>query len=100
METMTRLGRDRALSFLEEMTATIGTCEHCEKNTKVFTHDGCAYLECMPCKVEELRYWENRIGSIAEYVFDGYAPRVASKGSRAYRVALSTYFATLMEEGK
>jgi hypothetical protein len=99
METMKQLGRDKARQHLQELVTVYDVCNVCDSEKKLYKlHDMDEGVEalCMSCYVEDLSYWEDRMGGPSEYVFNDSVPA----NDDARRVALLTYFKTLLEESE
>jgi hypothetical protein len=91
-ELLEQLGHAKALETLSACEYTHGVCEECECRASLWNLGG--FLLCRSCLASSVEYWERRGGFSSEFVFEG-ACRMPAESSRAYRVAMGSYFATL-----
>jgi hypothetical protein len=91
-QLLEKLGRAKAWAFLAECQDSYGVCEECACQEPLWNLGG--FLLCRSCLASSVEYWECRGGFSSEFVFEG-ACRMPAESSRAYRVAMGSYFATL-----
>ena len=93
-EYMTRIGFETALKVIKNNPTYYAKCEGCNLKTQVFDCESGSTV-CPVCFISELQEWEERIGSVSEFLFHESFGRTPDENSRAYKVAMDTYWKTL-----